>query len=106
MYGYPPDRLHAPDGLSRRQLLSSFAAITSGTVLVFVMDTVCGALEVLIGTLPKLIVGGVTLTVRRAVEPVSATVPLTAGAATRTSSTAERLELLFGVNITLMVQVA
>jgi CubicO group peptidase (beta-lactamase class C family) len=33
MYGHPPDRLHAPDGLSRRQLLSSFAAITSGTVL-------------------------------------------------------------------------
>src|SRR5262245_14276071 len=33
MYGHPPDRLHAPDGLSRRQLLSSFAAVASGTVL-------------------------------------------------------------------------
>src|SRR5262245_22172483 len=33
MYGQPPDRLHTPDGLSRRQLLSSFAAVASGTVL-------------------------------------------------------------------------
>src|SRR5262245_61571133 len=33
MYGHPPDRLHAPDGLSRRQLLSSFAAVAGGTVL-------------------------------------------------------------------------
>jgi CubicO group peptidase (beta-lactamase class C family) len=39
MYGHPPDRLHAPDGLSRRQLLSSFAAAASGTVLA---TTGCG----------------------------------------------------------------
>src|SRR5262245_24684126 len=33
MYGHPPDRLRALNGLSRRQLLTSFAAIASGTVL-------------------------------------------------------------------------
>jgi CubicO group peptidase (beta-lactamase class C family) len=39
MYRHLPDRLRAPNGLSRRRLLSSFAAIASGTVLA---TTGCG----------------------------------------------------------------
>jgi len=80
--------------------------ITNGTVLVLVTVMVCGALVVFIGTLPNATDVGDTLTVGRVVVPVNVTVPLVAGAATATVIVAERFALLFGVKVTLIVQLA
>src|SRR5579883_3268210 len=74
---------------------SAMPLMINGTVPVLVSVTVCGALVVLMGTLPKAIEVG-----------DRATVPVTAGAATATRTCAVRVTgLLFGVKVTLMVQV-
>ena len=77
---------------------------TSGTVPVFVTVTLCGVLGVLIGTLSKAREFVERATPGLTDEPVRATVPVTAGAATATRSVADRLRLLFGVKVTFTVQ--
>src|SRR5579871_674017 len=85
---------------------SAMPLMINGTVPVLVSVTVCGALVVLMGTLPKAIEVGDRPTVACVVVPVRATVPVTAGAATATRTCAVRVTgLLFGVKVTLMVQV-
>jgi hypothetical protein len=78
--------------------------ITNGAVLLFVTVIVCGALVVLSGTFPNGSDVGETLTVGRVVVPVSVMVPLVAGAATATLIVADLFALLFGVKVTLIVQ--
>ena len=75
---------------------------TAGPGLLTVM--VCAALVVLIGTVPNAIVAGDRAIVDRMVVPVNVTVPETAGAATFTRTRAERVWLLLGVNVTVIVQ--
>ena len=77
---------------------------TNGTTPVLVTVTVCGALIVLIGTLPNAREVAESPTTGRRVVPVRVTVPVTAGAATATRTVAVLVVVPLGVKVTLTVQ--